>query len=93
MGAIDKQQVRKQYQRHETDTGSSDVQVALLSKRIELLTEHLKKHRKDHSSRFGLISLTYCIVILTVLEICVYKLFKSSHFLNRILADLISLKT
>jgi small subunit ribosomal protein S15 len=57
MGAIDKQQVRKQYQRHETDTGSSDVQVALLSKRIELLTEHLKKHRKDHSSRFGLIKM------------------------------------
>ena len=57
MGAIDKQQVRKQYQRHETDTGSSDVQVALLSKRIELLTEHLKKHKKDHSSRFGLIKM------------------------------------
>lgn len=57
MGAIDKQKVRKQYQRHETDTGSSDVQVALLTKRIELLTEHLKKHKKDHSSRFGLIKM------------------------------------
>ena len=57
MGAIDKQKVRKKYQRHETDTGSSDVQVALLTKRIELLTDHLKKHKKDHSSRFGLIKM------------------------------------
>ena len=43
--------------RHEGDTGSSDVQVALLTKRIESLTEHLKIHRKDHSSRFGLIKM------------------------------------
>ena len=57
MGAIDKQKVRKKYQRHKTDTGSSDVQVALLTKRIELLTDHLKKHKKDHSSRFGLIKM------------------------------------
>ena len=57
MSQIDKKQVREQFQRHEGDTGSSDVQVALLSKRIELLTEHLKKHKKDHSSRFGLIKM------------------------------------
>lgn len=57
MSQIDKKQVQEQFQRHEGDSGSSDVQVALLSKRIELLTEHLKKHRKDHSSRFGLIKM------------------------------------
>ena len=57
MSQIDKKQVQEQFQRHEGDTGSSDVQVALLSKRIELLTEHLKKHKKDHSSRFGLIKM------------------------------------
>jgi small subunit ribosomal protein S15 len=57
MSQIDKNKVREQFQRHESDTGSSDVQVALLSKRIELLTEHLKTHKKDHSSRFGLIKM------------------------------------
>jgi small subunit ribosomal protein S15 len=57
MSRIDKQEVQKKFQRHETDTGSSDVQVALLTKRIELLTEHLKTHSKDHSSRFGLIKM------------------------------------
>jgi small subunit ribosomal protein S15 len=57
MSQIDKKQIQEQFQRHEGDTGSSDVQVALLSKRIELLTEHLKQHKKDHSSRFGLIKM------------------------------------
>jgi small subunit ribosomal protein S15 len=57
MSRIDKQEVQKEYQMHERDTGSSEVQVALLTKRIELLTEHLKKNRKDHSSRFGLIKM------------------------------------
>jgi small subunit ribosomal protein S15 len=57
MTQVDKQGVKEQFQRHERDTGSSDVQVALLSKRIELLTEHLKVHKKDHSSRFGLIKM------------------------------------
>jgi small subunit ribosomal protein S15 len=57
MSRIDKKVVRQQFQRHENDTGSCDVQVALLTKRIELLTEHLKTHRKDHSSRYGLIKL------------------------------------
>jgi small subunit ribosomal protein S15 len=57
MSRIDKKAVRQQFQRHENDTGSCDVQVALLTKRIELLTEHLKTHRKDHSSRYGLIKL------------------------------------
>lgn len=57
MSKIDKKAVQTKFQRHEGDTGSSDVQVAVLSKRIELLTEHLKSHKKDHSSRFGLIKM------------------------------------
>ena len=57
MSRIDKKVIKEQFQRHERDTGSSDVQVALLSKRIEMLTEHLKTHKKDHSSRFGLIKM------------------------------------
>ena len=57
MSQIDKQAVQKKFQRHEGDTGSPDVQVALLSKRIEVLTEHLKSHIKDHSSRYGLIKM------------------------------------
>ena len=57
MSQIDKTAIKKKYQRHKGDTGSSDVQVALLTKRIETLTEHLKTHKKDHSSRFGLIKM------------------------------------
>lgn len=57
MSQIDKKAIQEKFQRHDGDTGSSDVQVALLSKRIEALTEHLKAHRKDHSSRFGLIKM------------------------------------
>ncbi|OGV62888.1 MAG: 30S ribosomal protein S15 [Lentisphaerae bacterium RIFOXYC12_FULL_60_16] len=57
MSRIDKTAIQKQFQRHETDTGSSDVQVAVLSKRIDSLTEHLKSHVKDHSSRYGLIKM------------------------------------
>ncbi len=53
------QQVRKQelinsYQVHETDTGSPDVQVAMLTERINYLTDHLKRNPKDFSSRRGL---------------------------------------
>lgn len=40
---------------HDRDTGSADVQIALLTKRINELTEHLQKHRKDHASRRGLL--------------------------------------
>jgi len=43
--------------RHETDTGSPEVQVALLTNRIGYLTEHFKAHRKDHHSRRGLLKL------------------------------------
>ena len=57
MTQIDKKSIQKEYQLHEGDTGSSDVQVALLTKRIEALTEHLKTNKKDHSSRYGLIKM------------------------------------
>jgi small subunit ribosomal protein S15 len=46
-----------QYKRHEKDTGSPEVQVALLSERIGQLTEHFKTHKKDHHSRRGLLKL------------------------------------
>lgn len=45
------------HRHHETDTGSPEVQVALLTERIEDLTEHLKTHEKDHHSRRGLLKL------------------------------------
>ena len=43
------------YKQHDSDTGSPEVQIALLSARINQLTEHLKEHRKDHHSRRGLL--------------------------------------
>jgi small subunit ribosomal protein S15 len=55
MSQIDKPSIRKQFQRHDRDTGSSEVQIAVLTKEIESLTEHLKVNKKDHSSRYGLI--------------------------------------
>lgn len=45
------------YRRHETDTGSPEVQIALLTGRISYLTEHFKVHRMDHHSRRGLLKL------------------------------------
>ena len=45
------------YRTHDTDTGSPEVQVALLTKRIEHLTEHFKTHGKDHHSRLGLLKM------------------------------------
>jgi small subunit ribosomal protein S15 len=45
------------YRKHESDTGSPEVQVALLSERIAYLTEHFKTHAKDHHSRRGLLKL------------------------------------
>lgn len=50
-----KQQIIEQYKRHEGDTGSPEVQIALLTDRINHLTEHLKMHKKDHHSRRGLL--------------------------------------
>ena len=52
---IDKAAIRAEFQRHERDTGSSEVQIATLTKEIEALTEHLKANKKDHSSRKGLL--------------------------------------
>ncbi len=46
-----------EYRRHETDTGSSEVQIAILTTRINELTEHLKVHKKDHHSRRGLLKM------------------------------------
>lgn len=57
MSQIDKAAIQEQYQRHERDTGSSDVQIAVLTRRIQKLTEHLKSNSKDHSSRHGLIKM------------------------------------
>ncbi|MCG2722455.1 MAG: 30S ribosomal protein S15 [Thermodesulfovibrionales bacterium] len=58
--AIDKSQKQSiidDYRTHETDTGSPEVQIALLSTRITYLTEHFKIHKKDHHSRRGLLKL------------------------------------
>ena len=54
---IDKKQIIAKYGRDENDTGSPEVQVALLTARINHLTEHLKVHKKDHHSRRGLLKL------------------------------------
>ncbi|MBW1745277.1 MAG: 30S ribosomal protein S15 [Deltaproteobacteria bacterium] len=53
----DKKKLIEQYKLHETDTGSPEVQVGLLTHRISYLTEHLKVHKKDHHSRRGLLIL------------------------------------
>jgi small subunit ribosomal protein S15 len=50
-----KQTAIAEHQKHETDTGSAEVQVGLLTKRIEELAGHLKRHPKDHHSRRGLL--------------------------------------
>ncbi len=52
--ADEKTQIINEYATHEGDTGSPEVQVALLSKRIAELTEHLKEHKHDHHSRRGM---------------------------------------
>ena len=52
---IDKAAIKNEFQRHDRDTGSSEVQIAILTKEIAALTEHLKANKKDHSSRYGLL--------------------------------------
>ncbi len=52
-----KQEILQGYQVHETDTGSADVQIAMLTERINRLSEHLKINKKDHSSRRGLLKM------------------------------------
>lgn len=49
--------ILKEHRRHDGDTGSAEVQIALLTTRITQLTEHLKVHKKDHSSRRGLLKM------------------------------------
>jgi small subunit ribosomal protein S15 len=55
LAAEAKQQVIGKYKVHGTDTGSPEVQIAILSQRILQLTDHFKTHKKDHSSRRGLL--------------------------------------
>ena len=55
--SIDTQTIIKEYQKDASDTGSADVQIALLTARIRHLTEHFKTHKKDHHSRRGLLRL------------------------------------
>ena len=55
--AEQKKKIVSDYQTHEKDTGSPEIQIALLTQRITELTEHLKTHKKDHSSRRGLLKM------------------------------------
>lgn len=57
MTQAEKQTIMKEYATHEGDTGSPEVQIAVLTKRINDLTEHLKEHHKDHHSRRGLLKM------------------------------------
>ncbi len=52
-----KAEIMQKYAKHEGDTGSPEVQIALLTARISYLTEHLKEHKKDHHSRRGLLKM------------------------------------
>ena len=53
----EKSKVIEQYQQGNSDTGSPEIQIALLSKRIEFLSEHFSVHKKDHHSRHGLLKM------------------------------------
>ncbi|MEW5866523.1 MAG: 30S ribosomal protein S15 [Bacillota bacterium] len=55
--AEEKQAIIEKYRLHEQDTGSPEVQIAILTERINSLTEHLKEHKKDHHSRRGLLKM------------------------------------
>jgi len=57
LGDEKKQSIIHAYQVHDKDTGSPEVQVALLTERINYLTEHLRNHKKDHHSRRGLLKM------------------------------------
>ena len=52
-----KQKIINKFRTHDNDTGSPEVQIAILSEEIKLLTDHLKTHKKDHSSRRGLLKM------------------------------------
>jgi len=55
--AVKKNEIIEKFKTHDSDTGSSEVQIALLTDRIQYLTEHFKTHKKDHHSRQGLLKL------------------------------------
>lgn len=55
--AVIKNEIIEKFKIHPTDTGSSEVQIALITDRIQYLTEHFKVHKKDHHSRQGLLKL------------------------------------
>lgn len=55
--AVKKNEIIEKFKTHGSDTGSSEVQIALLTDRIQYLTEHFKTHKKDHHSRQGLLKL------------------------------------
>ena len=57
LDATQKREIIDRFRQHESDTGSTEVQVAILSERISYLTDHFKTHAKDHHSRRGLIKL------------------------------------
>jgi len=57
LGRDKKERLIREYRMHDDDTGSPEIQIALLTERINHLTEHLKKHTKDFSSRRGLLKL------------------------------------
>ncbi len=57
LGTERKQEIINEYKRHEGDTGSPEVQIALLTERITYLTDHFKTHKKDHHSRRGLLQM------------------------------------
>jgi len=53
----EKEKIIEEFETHQSDTGSPEVQIAILTRRINDLTEHLKAHRKDHASRRGLLKM------------------------------------
>ena len=72
-----KLELTKEYGKSEKDTGNTDVQVAILTERIKLLTEHLKTNTKDHHTRYGLLklvsSVAHCSIIFPELKIDRYR--------------------
>jgi len=56
--SIDKEKIISEYKTHDGDTGSAEVQIALLTARVSHLTDHLRTHRKDYHSRRGLLQMT-----------------------------------
>jgi len=57
MGDMNKTEVIAKFRKHEKDTGSPEVQIALLTERINHLTEHFQNHKRDHNSRRGLLKM------------------------------------